>query len=259
MNQVLVVKSCHPMIDQLVRLGLTPTEALIYTTLLKTGASFVAPIVQQTQKHRHIVYQALEKLEEKNLITVAAKDRKRFYSISDPKRLLVNAEQTALLARQVTDEVAEILQKEKELVESFSGATAYQDGLADFRRNAEQAKEYIVIGGQSEEWYEHAQPFFADHVSDLQRLRRQGIDIFLLFFENEWKGAEKYLAPYKNDPYIIRVSKASPRLPHTTWLAGDHVYILTPTKEPKVIHIISRPFAQEYRTYFNTLWKSSDR
>ncbi len=247
------------MIDQLVRLGLTPTEALLYTTLLKTGPSFVAPIVQQTQKHRHIVYLALEKLEEKNLITVATKNGKKFYTISDPKRLLLNAEQIALLARQVTDEVTNVLQKEKERVENFSGPHAYEEGLADFRKNAEEAKEYIVIGGQSEEWYEYTKPFFAHHVNDLRRLRRQGIDIFLLFFENEWKGAKKYLVPYENDPYMIRVSAAVPRLPHTAWLAGDHVYILTPTKEPKVIHVVSKPFAQEYRNYFNVLWKSSNR
>lgn len=246
------------MIDTLTKLGLTATEALVYVTLLDIGPSFVAPIIQRTKKHRQIVYCALEQLERKHMVSVTRKNGKKFYALSDPQRFLLNAQQQELIAQHAVADIERILHTENEQVESFSGPNAYKDGLADFRLYAEQAREYIVIGGQPEEWYEYAQPFFPAHVEDLRRLRRQGIDPQILFFESERQSAEKYMLPYHHNPYIIKITQHEPRLPHTTWLAGDHVYLLTPTTDPLVIHIKSKALAQVYRTYVDILWKKAE-
>jgi sugar-specific transcriptional regulator TrmB len=245
------------MTDKLIELGMSPNEALVYSTLVGLGPCFVAPIIQRTQKHRHIVYSALETLERKSLVTTAKKNGKKFYSITDPNRLLHNARQKELLAEEIAADIEKRLQTEKEQVETFVGVDAYEQGLADFRLNAEKHQEYIVIGGQPVDWYEYTRPFFAQHVEDLRRLKRNGIDIQILFFESERKSAHKYIVPYAYDPYIIKITNTDPRLPHTTWLAGEHVYILTPTSAPLVTHIKSKALAEAYRTYFEKIWRST--
>lgn len=246
------------MIDSLIKLGLSPNEALIYKTLLDCGPCFVAPLVHHSKKHRQIVYNALEILIKRNLIIVSKKNGKNYYAISDPDRLLIEIKQKEVLAIQLEKQIRKQISAEQEQVEVFTGPNSYHDGLADFRARAEEAQEYIVIGGEPPDWFEFTKPFFIEHVEEVKRLKRKGIPIQILFFETERASAMKYIGPHTGNPYHLRITKSSPKLPQTCWLAGDHVYFLTPAIDPLVIHTKSKALAEEYHHYFNQLWKKAE-
>lgn len=244
--------------DSLINLGLSPTEAEIFETVVTIGPCFVAPIVHQTRKHRQIIYNALENLEERRLIAVTKKNGKNFYQVGDPDRLVLDVRQDLVLAKQVASHIKENLKHGRELAEVFEGPQSYEQGLADFRQQAGQAKEYIVIGGETKEWYEFNQAIFPSHVDELKKLRHRGVDIFILFYEAERNSAEQYIKPYLRDPYVCKIAHDDARLPHTSWLTGDHVYLLTPTVEPLVVKIKSRTLAGQYRDYFWKQWHQSE-
>lgn len=245
------------MIDELQRLGLSRSAAEVFSTLLVEGPCFVAPIVRVTRKHRQIVYNALDELQKKGLITVSKRNGKNYYSVDDSGRLVSVIEHNLTLAKDIEKRIVKKIAHESEQVQVFSGQTSYEHGLADFRKRAEESGEYVVIGGEAEDWYEQTKPFFTSHVNDLRRLKRRGVDIAILFFESERKSAEKYIKPYVGDPYRCKVSPSKNKLPHTAWLSGSYVYLLTPAAEPLVVRVRSSSLSSDYRRYFAEEWRKS--
>jgi sugar-specific transcriptional regulator TrmB len=248
----------HSLVDSLVALGFRPNEALVYAALVEIGPCFVAPLVRRTKKHRQIVYNALDTRARRHLVTVGKKRGKNFYSLGDPRGLVADLKQREALATAVAERVERRLKTAGERVDVFSGPDSFANGLADFRRRAEEAGEYTVIGGEPEDWFTYMRSVFAAHVEEVRRLKRLGIPVRILFFETERASALKHIGPLVGDPYTLKISAARPKLPHTAWLAGDHVYILTPTADPLVVHIQSPPLAREYRRYFETLWRDAE-
>lgn len=253
----ITIFSCHMIADNLTELGLSAIEAQIFELLIDTGPCHVAPLVQKSKKHRQIVYNALEQLEKKKLVVVSKRNGKNFYQVGDPDRFSVVLQQNLALSKHVATYIKQHLQKNREIVEYFSGSGSYLQGLADFRRHAEEAKEYIVIGGEEKEWYEYTKNFFAPHVEELQKMKRRGVDVLILFYEPERKSAEQYIKPYLNNPYICKIADNRYRLPQTSWLAGNYIYLLTPTNEPLVVSIKSQALSQQYREYFWEQWKNA--
>ncbi|TAK57207.1 hypothetical protein EPO17_02570 [Patescibacteria group bacterium] len=240
------------MIDILIQLGLSRTESLVYKTLLDVGPCFVAPLVSATRKHRQIVYNALETLEERKLITVTQKNGKHLFAVGDPNRFLLDLKQKEVLATQVISEVSRSLHDEREQVDVFHG---HAPAVSDFRMRARQAGEYIVVRGESKGWFHYSRPFFKEHVEELRKIKHAGIDIMIMFFEYERRNARELVGSYLKQPYSCKIAHDQYRIPYSFWLAGDHVYVLTPAVDPRVVHIQSKVFAEHHREYFWNNWK----
>ncbi len=246
------------MIDTLIQLGLSPIEAEVYETITEVGPCFVAPIVHKTKKHRQVIYNALESLESKKLIVVLKRNGKNLYSISDPQRFLSDLKQKEVLAIELVEQIQRREQDDKERVELFSGNESYMQGIADFRLRAIEAGEYISIRGECKGWFESMKTNFGAHVAEVRKLKRMGIDTQILFFENERDKAIEFIGPYLKNPYSCKVADDAYKLPHTAWLAGDHVYIVTPAVDPLVVHIKSKTLAEQYREYFWNVWGKAE-
>jgi predicted transcriptional regulator len=242
------------MYDTLINLGFRKNDALVYLALVEIGPCFVAPLVKHTKKHRQIVYNSLNTLLEKHLINVAERNGKNYYSISDPQRLLVDLKQKEVVAQSLVQKIEEKQKVDQEQVEVFAGKSSYEKGTADFRRHALESKEYVVVRGETKGWFEHTRGFFPVHVDELNKLKRNGVDVMIAFFEHDRANALKFLGPHLGNPYICKIAPDDYKLPHTVWLAGDHVYLVTPAVDPVVIHIKSPYLAAQYRDYFWHIW-----
>jgi len=243
------------MINTLKKLGFTDNEAIIYKTLISTGPCFVAPLVQKTKKHRQVIYNALEVLEEKRLVTITKQNGKNFYAVTDPERFIEVAQEKIVLAQNLVDDIRLKYKDKEEQVEVFSGSLSYEQAMEDFRKNAAKSKEYKVIRGESSEWFQKVQPIYKTHVKKLQSLHKDGVEPMIIFYEYEKETAKKTVGEYLGNPYQCRIAKDEYRLPHSIWLTGEHVYILTPASDPLVIHIKSEKFAHEHRDFFEKTWQ----
>ena len=83
---------------ELSTLGLTETESLVYTALLNEGLSPASKIIRRLQLHRATVYDVLERLAEKGVVSSIIKDGKRYYEASHPEKFidLIEEEKKAL-------------------------------------------------------------------------------------------------------------------------------------------------------------------
>lgn len=74
--------------DVLKEVGLTEIEANVYLALIKHGSSLAGKISSYTGIHRRTVYDAIERLIEKGLVTYIRTNNKKYFEAVDPKRLL---------------------------------------------------------------------------------------------------------------------------------------------------------------------------
>ena len=72
----------------LINLGLSPNEARICLTLNYLGMSSVGQIAAKSGLHRSNVYDAIERLIEKGLISYVVRDGTRFFGTAEPSAFL---------------------------------------------------------------------------------------------------------------------------------------------------------------------------
>jgi len=71
----------------LVEIGFSKNEEKVYLTLLRLGSSTAGIIASKCEVHRTNVYDALDRLVEKSLVTYVYKGNKKFFEAVDPARI----------------------------------------------------------------------------------------------------------------------------------------------------------------------------
>ena len=68
--------------------GLTEGEIKVYLALLELGSSTTGPIIEKSRIARSIVYQILNKLEQKGLVSHVTKAKRKHYQAAEPNKIL---------------------------------------------------------------------------------------------------------------------------------------------------------------------------
>lgn len=68
-------------------IGLTRNESLVYLTLLEIGRSSLGKIVDSTRMHRRTIYDCLDRLQDRGLVSMFREGKTRYFSPAPPKRL----------------------------------------------------------------------------------------------------------------------------------------------------------------------------
>lgn len=243
--------------DTLYKIGLSKNTAAVFAAVLEHGPCHVASLVKTTKKHRQIIYDSLDDLEKRGLVFVSKSRGKNLYAVGDPTQLLVEIKQQEVAAAQLVEVIEKKRADVGEQARVYAGPNAYFEALEDFRFKAEQENEYIVFGGQNKDWLQFIEPRWQNHIDEVFRLKRKGVSTLALFFEDEWESSRKVLEPYVGSHYTIKVAKER-SLPETVWIAGPHLYILTPVQKPLIVHIESAELTRKYKDYFWNQWTKAD-
>lgn len=223
--------------------GLTRAEAKIYLTLLRLGPSLAGITSRKSGIHRRNVYDALERLIEKGLVSYIVSNNRKYFSASDPDRLKGLLREKEERAEKVLPELRVLFSSVKEKQETlfFRG----KDGLKTvFGDQIKTGKEVLILGASPE-----AQEIlkFYLHWYTKKRLEKR-IKIRLLY---GFKYRERRKIPLAEIRYIKGVYS-----PVATNVYGDNVAVILWKKErPLAILIRDKEIAQGYREYFELLWK----
>ena len=74
--------------EVLEQLGLTEAESKVYLALLELGSSQAGKITSKTGIHRRTVYDSIERLIEKGLVSFISQNNIKFFESVDPQQLL---------------------------------------------------------------------------------------------------------------------------------------------------------------------------
>src|SRR3989344_3560466 len=169
----------EPIIENnLVRVGLTKNEAKVYLALLKLGSATVVEITKTAKVHRVNVYDVIERLTEKGLISSVIQTDKRIFQPADPDQLLeLIKEKEELLINILPSLRAEFeIKKEKQDVHHFFGAEGIM--RAYYMMLDQKATIYGLGGsGLNRKYLEHRHDMW-----NKERLKRK-IKGKLLYFE----------------------------------------------------------------------------
>jgi sugar-specific transcriptional regulator TrmB len=241
------------------RIGLDHNEVKIYLTLLREGASLAGAITEKTGIHRRTVYDALEKLMKKGLVSYAILSGKKHFQTANPERLLLFLNEKQESIRQEEKEVKAVLPELQNLfktsktriqAEIYSGTEGLKSVMELILR---EQKDWLSIGSTGKG--PQIIPYFLPgwHRKRLKlKIKYKGL------IANTPKGrkrAEEFskigLAQYKFLPKNIRH-------PQTIWVFGDKTAIILVSVDMPVITLIdNKEIANSFREYFDALWKQS--
>lgn len=232
------------MLKALEHAGLTPIEAKIYVTLVELGPSLAGIISRKSGIHRRSIYDGMERLIQKGLVSYILKNNRKYFHAANPEKVLT-------LLQQQEEEIKKVLpemlikynaQKEKQETAFYKG----KDGLKTvFEDELSVGKEILVLGASTEAT-EILSYYF--HWFDKRRVTKK-IPMKLIYAtENKVK--------YHTKHADIRYLPSEYQTPTATNIYGDRVAMIHWSKErPFAILIKDEDIAEGYRKYFELLWK----
>ena len=224
--------------------GLTKVEAKIYSSLIDLGPSLAGQISRKSGIHRRSVYDAMERLIEKGLVSYISKNNRRYYEAANPERLLeiIKEKENALNAA-IPDLIKRFsFVKEKEETLFYKG----KEGLKTiFEDQINEGKDIFVFGGSANA-NEIVKYYFPHY--DRQRIKKK-IKIKIIFDKEDKNKIGKIpLAEIRFLP------KGYGGLTATN-IYADKVAIILWSEQPLAILIKNREIAKSYKNYFDLLWR----
>lgn len=233
-------------------------EAKIYLALLELGQSTSGPIIKATKIHSSKVYESLQRLITKGLVSYVIKGGVKYFQPVSPENLIdfleekkskINAQE-----KKITDILPQLLLKFKEakvkyVVEVFEGykglKSAFDDALKDYKKG----QEYYVYGIPQVSTI--ARRFFdIPHTKD--RMKR-GIKIKAIFNAEARKRGEKYKKVQLTQVKFLPAGLATQASINV--FKDKIIMVIGVLEEPLVISITSKQVANSFRSHFGLLWK----
>src|SRR3989344_5211560 len=240
-------------------IGLTENEIKIYLDLLKSGSSTAYDIGKRTGIYRVHVYDKLEQLMDKGLVTHVYSGAKKFFQATPPAKIqhyLEDRKKELELQEEAVNSILPELEKmanlpkEDTFVEVFKG----NEGLKYFLKDIIKVGKEVLITGINDQKYQDALPtFMMQYFRDLKKnkikeriitVKRKGVFLF-----------NKELAPTT----IYRFLEATQFNPTNTFIYGNKVVIVTWGSPVTAVMIKNNEIADTYRSHFEHLWRVASK
>ena len=234
-------------LPSLIKLGLSDAESLIYLTVLKIGNATVKDLAKDSGFHRTNIYDVLEKLKEKGLITYYKEGKTTIYKAADPENLYALVREKQLFLDSLMPDLKKLqeLRMESIEVEVFKGNEGMKASWRDMIKERKTILGFGVRGQLRQYLPEFAQQFLRD-------LKRHKIKYYGIYVRGE---KEPPYGFYTDVRYVPKEMSS----PVATFIYSDKVNINI--WEPTLIAIVikSKEVAESYKKHFELLWDIAQR
>ncbi|MDP3766081.1 MAG: helix-turn-helix domain-containing protein [Nanoarchaeota archaeon] len=236
------------------KIGLTKNEINVYTTLLKLGNALAGEITSYSGVHRRNVYDAIERLIEKGLVSFVIINNRKCFKAANPSRLLVVVDEQKNKLDNIRISIQQIIPhlralpviKETQDVMYFKGKeglkTVYEDILST-------GNNYIGYGRGS-----HIEHLLKAYIKDYVRRRiKLGMELKMIWDERS-RGKDYTKTPLVESRFLPDdvCSYAALRI------YGNKVALMLFSEEqPLAVVIENKAIADGYKKYFEVMWKAA--
>ncbi|OVE74517.1 hypothetical protein BVX95_02290 [archaeon D22] len=241
--------------------GLTEGEIKVYLALLEIGSSTTGPIIDNSGIARSFIYQILEKLMQKGLVSYVTKEKTKYYQAADPAKILdyIDERKKSLEEnkRKVENLLPELMLKQKSSKDSDVRVFEGFKGMVTAHENT-----YNVLS-EGDEYYglvtaiEQPEYFHSYWKKDHIRRAKAKIKCKLMFNpdtprnvmenRNSYEGCDaRYMGEITESPSWFNVHK-------------DYVMIGLVSKNPISILIKNQEIANSFKAYFDSFWKKTKK
>ena len=225
--------------------GFDEKEIQVYLSLLRIGETTATKISRETKIERTLVYYIIEKLINRGLVSFKLKNNVKYYSASNPEKILEEIrekEKSFLKVLPFLEKIRKQAYEEDVRVDIYKETAGLKAVMNDmFKR----AREFLILGEQRQ-IQKHYPIIYQQY---LRRLKDHKIKEKVIIREDLrgkiWKS--------KNSEFrYISKDLLSP----TTTLIYDDKILITIWEKPMFnILITSKKVADSFRSYFTHFWK----
>jgi HTH-type transcriptional regulator, sugar sensing transcriptional regulator len=251
------------MLELLKNIGLTESESKVYLALLDLGTTTIGPIADKSDVSYSKIYLLLEKLIHKGLASYIAKEKTKYFTASNPKKILEYLQQKKNKIDELSSDVQKLLPqleakhdlfREKEYATVYEGyeglKTIYYEGMEKMREGQEILLLGATMGISSDE---KIYPRMLKKIHQRREEKKIGLRVI---FNQEFKN-NKEIDFYKNQKhakvrFLLNDTSAGVNI------QADRVLIIYWQKqEPKIFVIKSTVVADSFRKYFEVIWQQA--
>ncbi|MBI2128838.1 hypothetical protein HYU07_01230 [Candidatus Woesearchaeota archaeon] len=233
-------------------IGLTETEIKIYLALLALGATSAGKIVEDTGIYRKNLYDALNKLIEKGLVSYVIENKIRVFQAKNPENLEKYLDEKKA---KIEEQKQEIQNTISEMNSLFNEAPAeieseiYRgtEGIKTILKECLNYKEVLFIGATGD--VQDRLPYFWPQYNK-KREKLKCTWKLLLVHEAKRKPITK--SKYYEYKVLPRILSGL----NVIYIYGDYVANVLWLEKPIAFVIKHKTLANNYRKYFDFLWKT---
>jgi len=244
-------------ISELVAVGMNRNEAAVYLALVESGQATAREITAKTKFHKNIVYDNLNKLADKGLISQVVSDGATLFSLANATALTDYAAQQLAQSQEISS-LATSLQKKinavqartprKVSTELFVGVQA----IRSFFEKTLSDGDYCVIGAPQASVDIMGTTFWQNY--NIKKIERR--NTARIVFNESLRAFAKIVA----DKFtIIRFLPTVAEPLSEIHISDSYVAIIIWTKEPSLTLINDKEAAKGYQEYFELLWSISKK
>ncbi len=238
-------------------LGFTEGEINVYFALLELGESTTGPLIKKSGISGSKVYEILEKLIKKGLVSYVTKEKTKYFQVASTSMILDYIERKKKDLEEQSVEIEKILpelerkrkgfvsKRESFVLEGFGGIKTFFKMILD---ELQKGEEYYVItlGGDLKD--ENVVLFLEQHHN---KREEKGIKIKILMNPSEKKIVEHF--KYKK----MQIKYIKNPLPIGTFIFGDYVANVKFSPVPIVFIMKSKEVNESYKNFFLDLWNKA--
>lgn len=235
-------------------IGFTERETKVYLALLELGQSTAGPIAAKARLAHTKVYDTLERLIEKGLVTYIVISKTKHFDAIDPKDLFDVLKDKEIRLREVVNELEEKRKysKEKQVAIVHEGFNAFK---ALFNRIADELKKgdsYYAFAFK-EDYKDASAPLFLSNFH--RKLAEKGIIDKAIANQSVREHVIDTFRGNKN----IKLKFVKRSTPLGVSIVKNKVIQLTWGDLPTAIEMDSAQVYQSYKDFFEELWKEADQ
>jgi len=221
--------------------GLTKPEYTIYMALLKLKNASVRDIAKETGFHRTNIYDIMEKLKEKGLVSFYKEGNTNYFKCANPKNLYNYLDEQKAMLDKITPQLSELYKKLKEEteIEIFKGRQGLLSAFKDILRENKPTYAFGVSAKLKE-----YMPIFREQF--IQTVVKQKMPYKLIYTRRITK------LPKPMEMKILKKEFVSPMEVH---FYGNKTLQIIWEPDMRAILINSKKFTEAYKKHFVFLWK----
>ncbi len=243
--------------ETLSKIGLTKGESNVYITLLKLGNTSTGQLIRDSNVSRSKVYDVLERLKQKGLVTEVTKRNIRFFEATNPKRILdylnyqkEDIEKKIEESKQIVSDLNKLrnLQLEKQEAKIYSGIEGIKTVYNEILDELDKGEEYLAFGlGKDDLLTKEASLFIKKF-----HLKRQDKKVNARIILNE--DTKENISEFKKLKYY-KFKFTKTKFPTNIAIWNESVLTLVWSKSPIAFVIKSKQVSDRYKKHFEYLWK----
>lgn len=240
----------------LISLGFTLNESLVYLSIISFGRAKANEIIRDTGLHKKIVYENIERLIDKGLVSFIQEGRTRIFTPADPNMLveLFQEKQEEIArktqeAKDVAEKIRKLAKKEvtKEEATLFRGKKGIRTFYNELLRIGE---DYCVFGAPASSIDMMEEHFWLNLV---QKKREKKISARILFNRSNKEYGDKIRDRLTDIRYLDKDFEPMTEIN----IQKDRVATIVWKESPYLFLVKDRVVAESYMQYFEKMWKES--